>query len=739
MPAVATWTGAGTGTKWTTAANWIGDVAPQPGDDLVFPDGARQRANLNDFPAGTAFGSLSITGGGYSLAGNAITVANGVHADFAYTQDSSLLINVSGTGGVTKSGTGYFVLGGDNSYAGPTTIAGGRMEVRTATALGATGAGNDTTILAGGLNVSGTGLDIPEAMTVGDSLDVLSDSTVALSGQLTLAAAAGARVTFFVSISATLTITSGVAESGGPQTVLVNGFGNSTLAFAPTSVIAGEFSALGALVVFDGRAGAAGVSAGASSGGVVAGTGSVGAITASDSGRVSPGGDGVPGTLTAHDFTLEAAIPGSSYYQGRAAGELTMDLASAGSALTADRLDVLGGVSLGGVLTLRPATGFAPAPGGRVTLIDNQGTGPVQGTFAGRPEGSVVGQFGDVVLRITYRGGDGNDVELYAAPTSSLPQFAVGAGAGGGPQVNVYDATGALVRSFNAYDPAFTGGVRVATGDVTGDGVADVITAPGPGGGPDVRVFDGATGALVREWLAYDPAFRGGVNVAAAQIDTADKLADVITGAGAGGGPHVRVFSGKDGSVLAEWLAYDPAFRGGVSVAGFDVSLVQENAQDVPLPGSVVTGAGPGGGPHVREFSFPLDIHHVSASADFLAYDPAFRGGVNVATAAYSTSLQGPHYVFTAPASGGGPVVRVFSKSFLGYSQGGEFNAYDAAFRGGVTLATPRIGPSGLPALVTGAGPGGGPHVEQWDTFGLPPTRSFNAFDPAFTGGVFVG
>ena len=49
--------------------------------------------------------------------------------------------------------------------------------------------------------------------------------------------------------------------------------------------------------------------------------------------------------------------------------------------------------------------------------------------------------------------------------------LAVGADAGGGPQVNVYDAdSGTALFAFFAYDPSFTGGVRVALGDVNSDG-----------------------------------------------------------------------------------------------------------------------------------------------------------------------------------------------------------------------------------------------------------------------------
>src|SRR5947208_12900568 len=93
--------------------------------------------------------------------------------------------------------------------------------------------------------------------------------------------------------------------------------------------------------------------------------------------------------------------------------------------------------------------------------------------------------------------------------------LAIGADAGELPQVRLIDpATGQQQSSIVAYDPSFRGGVRVALGDLNGDGIAEIITGAGPGGGPHVKVFDGRTGEGLTSFFAYDPAFRGGISVA---------------------------------------------------------------------------------------------------------------------------------------------------------------------------------------------------------------------------------
>ena len=265
-----------------------------------------------------------------------------------------------------------------------------------------------------------------------------------------------------------------------------------------------------------------------------------------------------------------------------------------------------------------------------------------------------------------------------------VPDIVVGTGPGGGPHVRVLDGrTGAELFSFFAYEPGFTGGVFVAAGDVNGDGRADIITGPGPGGGPHVRVFDGATGLplsgpLAAGFLAYAPGFAGGVSVAAGDVN-GDGFADIITGPGPGGAPEVRVFDGFTGRPLlgglGSFLPYAPGFAGGVFVAAGDVN--GDGRADI------ITGVGPGGASHVRVFDGFTGNQLPGAIGSFLAYDPGFRGGVLVGAA--DVNGDGRADVVTGVGLGGGPDVRVFD-AVTGAELTGFF-AYDPAFRGGVFVA----------------------------------------------------
>jgi hypothetical protein len=295
--------------------------------------------------------------------------------------------------------------------------------------------------------------------------------------------------------------------------------------------------------------------------------------------------------------------------------------------------------------------------------------------------------------------------------------------AGQVPRVTVSDpSTGALKLALTPYDPHFVGGVRVAVGDLDQDGDQDIMTAPGPTGGPDIRVFDGTTGALLREFLAYGAGFTGGVFVAAGDVN-GDGYPDIITGAGFGGAPEVKVFSGKDGSLLYDFMAYSPHFLGGVRVAAGDVN--GDGLADI------VTAAGWGGGPQVEVFSGKDG----SLLRSFYAYDRAFSGGVYVAAG----DVNGDGYadIITGPGAGGGPNVRVFSGASGALLQ--NFMAFAPFFTGGVRVGVADANGTGKVDLLVGAGPGGGPEVRVFDGVTLAVLDDFFAGDPHSLNGVYVG
>jgi glucose/arabinose dehydrogenase len=297
--------------------------------------------------------------------------------------------------------------------------------------------------------------------------------------------------------------------------------------------------------------------------------------------------------------------------------------------------------------------------------------------------------------------------------------FVASVAAGAGPHVRVFDAdTGAERLSFFAYDPSFTGGVRVATGDLTGDGVPDIITGAGPGApGGHVKVFDGRTGTEIRSFLAF-PGFVGGVNVAAGDINN-DGIDDIVVGADTGApGGHVKVFDGRTGSLLQSFFAYDVSFTGGVRVAVGDI-----NGDGVL---DIITGAGPGGPPHVRAF----DGQTLALRASFFAYGIGYVGGLFVGTGDIG---DGRAEIITGTASGN---THVKAFDVVNGIEKASFFAY-GSFAGGVRVATADADGDGVQEILTATGPGAA-HVKAFRAGSLEVLDSFFAFPAAFTGGLFI-
>lgn len=298
-------------------------------------------------------------------------------------------------------------------------------------------------------------------------------------------------------------------------------------------------------------------------------------------------------------------------------------------------------------------------------------------------------------------------------------QIVTGPGARLLPAIQKIRSSGRVTERFLAFRSSFTGGVRVAVGDVNADGRPDIIAGAGPGGGPHVKVFSGQDGSVLHSFFAFRSSFAGGVFVAAGDVN-GDKRADIIVAPGAGGGPHVRVFSGLDGSLLDSFFAYRTSFTGGVRVAAADF--------DGDGLAEIITGAGPGGGPHVKVRRGDLLLN------SFFAFRASYRGGVYVAGG--DVNGDGFADIIVGADAGGGPHVRVFS---AGEKILRDFFAFRSSFRGGVRVAVGDMDSDGKADLIVGAGAGGGPHVKVFS--GRPDLAvlsNFFAYPPSFTGGVYV-
>ena len=338
------------------------------------------------------------------------------------------------------------------------------------------------------------------------------------------------------------------------------------------------------------------------------------------------------------------------------------------------------------------------------------------------------------------------------------PIYVASAESGGGPAVSVFNSLdNSILNTFFAFEESFTGGVQTAVADVNNDGISDLIVGAGPGGGPRVIVFNGATNftTTLLDFFAFATDFRGGVDIAGGDFN-ADGFADIVVGAGPGGGPQVNIFDGRTGNVLTQFFAYDQSFRGGVTVAVGDIDGSGFN--------SVVTGAGAGGGSHVKTWQnsrfFMADEAPIlpgnqsifmNLTGQFMAYESAYTGGVNVAVGLNAGGSEGGFYRILTGTITGAPRVTVWgvdghhsmdmANSELSFELLTTFFAFDSTETSGVRVASVAV--SNGSDFLAATGSGTSTRVKRFSL--LPganePTleEEFNPFTAGFDGGASLG
>ena len=179
--------------------------------------------------------------------------------------------------------------------------------------------------------------------------------------------------------------------------------GNGTMLFTGTN------SASGRTIVRGGKLYAHGQFTGpilVTNNATLGGNGGVANVFATN-GVVSPGAGA--GLLDTKNLVLDAG------------SVLRLELNGTNVGINCDQVNVIGSVALGNS-TLNATLGFGSALSNQFVLIKNDGAEPVSGTFAGLPEGATT-SLGGATFKITYAGGDGNDVVL--TQITSVPQPAL--------------------------------------------------------------------------------------------------------------------------------------------------------------------------------------------------------------------------------------------------------------------------------------------------------------------------
>jgi subtilisin family serine protease len=269
----------------------------------------------------------------------------------------------------------------------------------------------------------------------------------------------------------------------------------------------------------------------------------------------------------------------------------------------------------------------------------------------------------------TERGGQGNSL-------------IVGLGFGSFPQIKVLNIDGTVFKEFFAYTLNFKGPINVAAGDLDGSGKQEIVTGAGQGGGPHVRVFN-IEGQPQAEFFAYESWNRGGVNLAVGDV-LGDQAAEIVTGPGKGAKPEVKIFN-KQGKLLKKFMAYDEKSVIGVKVAVGDVNGDRKN--------EVIASSGP----QVKTFD-----NNGRLIAEFYAFNPSLKNAtVNIAVGDINGDRMDE--IIVGLEQNSFPIVQIFN--YTGFALN-NFFAYEPDVIQGMYISTGDFNNDGLKEIAVTGGPG---------------------------------
>lgn len=449
------WTGTAADNKLSTPGNWTGcgSAAPQAGDAVTFnyADITDQQVLTNDL--GVALGNVTFNKGSSgspskTIVLTALQLAEGASVGMSGTNgDGGAAIyvgiapvinsewvnmgNLTGLGALTlkdgvnfknivTSGVVTVARGGSYGYNAGDSFSGLIIDADASAYFSATDVAmtfDKPITLNGGQNASLKFDGICKTST-GFSCSEYSPTTWTVSGPITVNTAsmidtvANTTVIFTGAVSDKTRLSSGYNAEGMFR------FGANAEVIAKTTVAYDGDQSTNSETVLSNQIGI--LSGKRSSvtvvnGGVLKGTGSVQySLFVQNGGVIAPGMS--PGCLTANTtLTLD--------------GEYQFELGGVDPCTGYDQIKVMNSSNIANavsfnsarsVLTTSRYNGYTPKKGQVFTIIDQAGAMAVQSTFKNLPEGATFTQNG-IVFKISYVGGDGNDVTLTVMNSPTAP------------------------------------------------------------------------------------------------------------------------------------------------------------------------------------------------------------------------------------------------------------------------------------------------------------------------------
>jgi len=194
-------------------------------------------------------------------------------------------------------------------------------------------------------------------------------------------------------------------------------------------------------------------------------------------------------------------------------------------------------------------------------------------------------------------------------------KYVLGATAGLEPKIWLLDGAGNVLKEFYAFAPGFRGGINLAIGDIDNDGMTEIVAGAGFGGGPHVRIFN-LNGALENQFFAFNSNNRNGVLLAVGDVDGNNRNEIVAVEAGKSK-PIAKIFDQNGKEVGQDITLFDKIINNQISLTVSDVN--KDGADEII--------AGPAYGQVDKVKIFTFDNKQIGG---FSPFGVNFSGGVKV-------------------------------------------------------------------------------------------------------------